>query len=559
MSWVMTMQISGMRCSPQRRIALSAVLTTLLAMQTFLLGETRADDPVASAKAQDRVLEAFPETRLLNEKLAAVMVIRWDRVCKSPVFPLLREFGPLEALKEPLRAYGVKLDDVERITVSLSQEIVDAAALATGFTDAPPRGELIPFPMTVILTSTRPLDRDRTAALPLVEEVKGERICGNPDIAAWLPTERSIVFGPLDEVRHMIVRSKATGTPSSSILNRLRPESDGTLAIDVLAQSGTLDAISRIQPSAAMLLYLRTLAVHVNVSKGADETLVEAIATAAGDASAQILFEQLSPGLDQIRESLKTAPRAVPSGMERGAAIGIRAIEKASLKQDRETISFRVTVPDGFETLSKTLLPALKAKEEMAARQSRLKLIGFAFHAFHELHGEFPGAGQGADGKQGLSWRVHLLPYLGQRELYEQFQLDEPWDSEHNRTLIEKMPDAYKTRMTEKPGSSAIHVFTGKGAPFADNRRPEIGDFHDGTWSTILAVEAAPEKADIWTKPGGLDFDPKAPLKALGKLDEPTWIALMADGAFRHTAAMVDQDVLRRMILWQDGELLELP
>jgi len=198
---------------------------------------------------------------------------------------------------------------------------------------------------------------------------------------------------------------------------------------------------------------------------------------------------------------------------------------------------------------------ALREKQELAERQKRLKAIGIAFHTFHEVHGTFPGAG----GKQGLSWRIHLLPYLDAQELYDQFHLDEPWDSEHNKSLIEKMPDIYKTRKTEKPGRTAIHVFTGKGAPFAENRMPAIRDFIDGCWSTILAVEAAPEKAEVWTKPGGLDFDPKAPLKALGKLDEPTWIALMADGAFRHVVATVDQDVLRRMILWQDGEPLELP
>ena len=43
-------------------------------------------------------------------------------------------------------------------------------------------------------------------------------------------------------------------------------------------------------------------------------------------------------------------------------------------------------------------------------------------------------------GKPLLSWRVHLLPFLEENELYEQFKLDEPWDSPHNIKLLDQMP-----------------------------------------------------------------------------------------------------------------------
>ena len=47
------------------------------------------------------------------------------------------------------------------------------------------------------------------------------------------------------------------------------------------------------------------------------------------------------------------------------------------------------------------------------------------------------------DGRPLLSWRVAILPYIDQEDLYKQFHLDEPWDSPHNRSLIEKMPGTY--------------------------------------------------------------------------------------------------------------------
>ena len=84
-------------------------------------------------------------------------------------------------------------------------------------------------------------------------------------------------------------------------------------------------------------------------------------------------------------------------------------------------------------------------------------------------------------GKPLLSWRVLILPYLEQQALFKEFHLDEPWDSEHNRTLIAKMPAIYrcplesaeaarqgKTRYLAPRGPSTI--FPGCGADQAQGR-----------------------------------------------------------------------------------------
>ena len=49
------------------------------------------------------------------------------------------------------------------------------------------------------------------------------------------------------------------------------------------------------------------------------------------------------------------------------------------------------------------------------------------------------------DGTPLLSWRVAILPYMGESEkaLYSQFKLTEPWDSPHNKGLLAKMPKVY--------------------------------------------------------------------------------------------------------------------
>ena len=89
---------------------------------------------------------------------------------------------------------------------------------------------------------------------------------------------------------------------------------------------------------------------------------------------------------------------------------------------------------------------------------NNLKQIGLAMHNYHARHKTFPPAYTvDKDGKPLLSWRVLILPYLEQDALYKEFHLDEPWDSEHNRALIDRMPTTYLC-----PGGSSKRADRGK-------------------------------------------------------------------------------------------------
>jgi hypothetical protein len=101
----------------------------------------------------------------------------------------------------------------------------------------------------------------------------------------------------------------------------------------------------------------------------------------------------------------------------------------------------------------------------------------------------------------GLSWRVHLLPFLNQGTLYQQFKLDQPWDSDHNKKLIAKIPKVFAPPgiQTKEPGLTFYQVFA--------NYYPNGGRFPasipDGTYNTIAIVEAATPV--MWTKPDDID------------------------------------------------------
>src|SRR5262245_37493125 len=69
---------------------------------------------------------------------------------------------------------------------------------------------------------------------------------------------------------------------------------------------------------------------------------------------------------------------------------------------------------------------------------NNLKQIGLAFHNHHDVQNALPRNIEDRDGKPLLSWRVAILPYVEEDALYKQFKLDEPWDSDNNKKLIEK-------------------------------------------------------------------------------------------------------------------------
>lgn len=180
-----------------------------------------------------------------------------------------------------------------------------------------------------------------------------------------------------------------------------------------------------------------------------------------------------------------------------------------------------------------------------------------AQYAFHEAHGAFPD-GFAATDAVGLSWRVALLPHLGEDALFKRFKLDEPWDSEHNKALVEAMPAVFAS-----PGNPAPpgHTFVRgtRGAMlmrYTDGRGNEIGvpkdakpgqalagrslgrgnTINDGTANTIFFAEGA--DAVPWTKPDELDVPfstaalrkPDQPLPKFGGAFKDGFHVVMVDG-----------------------------
>ncbi len=239
-------------------------------------------------------------------------------------------------------------------------------------------------------------------------------------------------------------------------------------------------------------------------------------------------------------------------------------------------LTMRQTLPIGnlfssAPVAAALLLPAVQASRGAAQRMTgmnNLRQIGLAMHNFHDVYSAFP-AGYSADenGKPLLSWRVHVLPFIEQLALYQEFHLDEPWDSPHNKKLIERMPQVYLSPASDHQVTDGLTNYLGVGGKDGVFIRPAKGDrlgariqtILDGTSNTIMTVETGDDSAVIWTKPA--DFAPNAddPIRGLMGLYPNGFQAGFADGSVQFIAEGVDKVVLKALFTKAGGEAVILP
>jgi len=204
---------------------------------------------------------------------------------------------------------------------------------------------------------------------------------------------------------------------------------------------------------------------------------------------------------------------------------------------------------------------ATDAAREAARRvqsTNNLKQIALAMHIYHDVKKGFPArANVDANGKPLLSWRVHILPYVEQDALYKEFHLNEPWDSEHNKKLIAKMPAIYRQPNGDsKEFKTNYLVPVAKGTIFETLQPCKLNSIIDGTSTTIMVVEASLDRSVEWTKPDDLELDLAAPFKGLVGLRPNGFYAAFADGSVQFLSEKVGAESLRGFLTKAGGEVV---
>ena len=431
---------------------------------------------------------------------------------------------------------------------------------------------------------------DREAVISHLEPLEGEGLNGmplycipgtgqNPNIL--LADEKTILAGPPEQLREMLAGQKANGP----LVERLKKvdAADAFTAVVVLEPvrgllQGAVTQLPPLPPPLQPFLeipdLLAAVETHVRVEPGLELSVVlEGLDAGATTKLAGLVDQTFALG-EQYVEAQAAALAAREASVEEQAAIryakrmlatGNELLER---RQDdtRLTLALRgddALLPASGGVLVALLLPAVQTARDAARRSqstNNLKQIGLAMHNYYDVYKMFPRSSYTEDGKPLLSWRVHILPFVGQIDLYRQFRLDEPWHSEHNKALIAKMPDAFKNpKLEAADGEKGLTNYlqpTGEFALFRRDKEPIFASITDGSSNTIAAVES--QKKVIWTQPDDLEIDPEKPLAELNFLPGGFY-ALFADGHVSLVPANFPPEVLANLFNPQDGNPTPTP
>jgi hypothetical protein len=156
-----------------------------------------------------------------------------------------------------------------------------------------------------------------------------------------------------------------------------------------------------------------------------------------------------------------------------------------------------------------------------------------------------------------LSWRVKILPYIEENELYRQFRLDEPWDSAHNKKLLARMPAVYRNPNLPDETKTNYLAPVGEDTIFSGEEGARIGEIRDGTSKTIMVLEVDADRAVPWTKPDDYEVEEKDPLAGLGHFRAgDILLAAFADGSVRPISRDIEPEIFLFLLQKSDGNVV---
>jgi hypothetical protein len=206
------------------------------------------------------------------------------------------------------------------------------------------------------------------------------------------------------------------------------------------------------------------------------------------------------------------------------------------------------------------LFPAVTKVREAAARMNttnNLKQLALGAHNYESAYDRIPGPfvdtnDRGlpppTDPKDRMSWRVDLLPYIEQDNVYRGIDRSQAWDSPVNRPFTGTAIKTFGDPNDPTDNATRFRCFFDNGALFSTDPkdRVSIAGIKDGSENTILFIETADRVP--WAQFNEMAYSPSGPLPQLGHPTRDVFLVAMADGSVKAVKKTVSEATLRAAV-----------
>jgi hypothetical protein len=406
--------------------------------------------------------------------------------------------------------------------------------------------------------------------VPITEIKVGGKTCldlGAGDAPmAYTPNSNTIVLTSKENMAKVVSVTEPKG-PLFERLQKAEADNDIIVAIEPGAFPDFDKAVDEAKRDAPLNLNaVKRLRGGTAIFNLAAPALLRVVLDAKDAQSTGEVEDMLQQALRIAGGGLAMAKQSMPKETQTTLGPVVKLAEEfvggAKTKTSGSQVFLDVKRPQILDAGGASIASAIRQSIEearTAGRRTRqannMKQVAVAMLSYADTNQTFPPAAIEKDGRPLLSWRVAILPFLEEGDLYRRFHLDEPWDSPHNLEVAKTMPVVFQSPDGPSDGKTRVVLFTGKGAAFDGGKKVRPADIRDGMSNTILCVEAGADKAVPWTKPEDLPFDPANPLAALGNVSPQGFYAAFFDG---HVMPLkVDNETLKALITPDGGEVID--
>ncbi|MCY2967856.1 MAG: DUF1559 domain-containing protein, partial [Planctomycetota bacterium] len=527
------------RCGVARGVLKSVALLLLVAGLAFVeMGR-------AVSAAEPASLAFVPEDAVFVGTVRPA-----DLLTRPELAPLIKS---LKEMGDAKKGLGVEIDEIERATL-----VVYPKEIAPGRSGPEPLGVIVemkkPASLAAMIKSLFP------NAAP--QKINGQTIFQNnpgPPSCYYPINDKSLIFsGDPESLGRMLAAGKTgavkakwasewkdVSTAVAGAVFHVEPLRDSITFEMQHAPPGMAPIVAIFSP---MYLNANTYKLVVGLEKQASIALT---ITGSNDDdgkklknTADVAVNMANGMLSQVKGEVDRIQGGEGEMMKRLHETATAFVNGVKVTQTQGRVVATGSLPAAeTSTLVSLLLPAVTNAREAARRAqstNNLKQIALAMHNYHDTYGKFPAAVMdGPDETATYSWRVALLPFLDQSALYNEYNRNEPWDSEGNKKVLARMPAIFRCPTEPENSTDACYyALVGLDTVFVNDQAIRIADITDGTSNTLMIVEA--KRAIPWTKPEDIPYDAEKEIPKLGGFFQGGFSAAFCDGAVRFISEMVD-------------------